>query len=171
MVCQRGATPGTDQTPSEYLMKEVWQPVPGYEGLYEVSDQGRVRSLDRLVQRKNRWGSLATHRLKGRVLRPGGDGSGRAQVNLSKENVSWVVTVHVLVALTFIGPRPEGHDIDHVNGDFRDNRLVNLEYVTHQENQKRAYDMGKISPPENPRDPETGRFMSSKACPQPHAAA
>ena len=152
-------------------MKESWQPVPGYEGLYEVSDQGRVRSLDRLVERKNRWGSIATHQLKGRVLRPGPGRADRLQVNLSKGNVSWVIPVHKLVALVFIGPRPEGHDIDHINGDFRDNRLVNLEYVTHQENQKRAYDMGKLNPPKNPRDPKTGKFMTSKACPQPHAVA
>ena len=153
-------------------MKESWQPVPGYEGLYEVSDLGRVRSLDRLVVRKNRWGSRATHQLKGRVLRPGPGGSNRLQVNLSKENVSWVVPVHKLVALAFIGPRPEGLDIDHINGDFRDNRLDNLEYVTHQENQKRAYDMGKINPPrDNARDPKTGKFMTSKADPQPHAVA
>ena len=153
-------------------MKESWQPVPGYEGLYEVSDQGRVRSLDRSVERKNRWGSITTHRIKGRVLRPGVTTCHRFYVNLSKNNTPWVVPVHKLVALAFIGPRPEGHDIDHVNGDFRDNRLLNLEYVTHQENQKRAYDMGKINPPrDNARDPETGRFMSSKACPQPHAVA
>ena len=152
-------------------MKESWQPVPGYEGLYEVSDLGRVRSLDRLNARKNRWGSVTTAHLKGRVLRPGRGGAARLQVNLSKESVSWVVPVHKLVALTFIGPCPEGHEIDHVNGDFQDNRLVNLEYVTHQENQKRAYDMGKISPPVNPRDPKTGNFMSPKACPQHHAVA
>ena len=153
-------------------MKESWQPVPGYEGLYEVSDLGRVRSLDRLNARKNRWGSVTTVPLKGRVLRPGRSVNDRLQVNLSKENVSWVVPVHKLVALTFLGPCPEGHEIDHVNGNFQDNRLVNLEYVTHQENQKRAYDMGKINPPRNnARDPKTGKFMTSKACLQPHAVA
>ena len=151
-------------------MKESWQPVPGYEGLYEVSDQGRVRSLDRVLSFEGRWGTT-TRQVKGRVLRPGPGRADRLQVNLSKENVSWVVPIHKLVTLVFIGPRPEGHDIDHINGDFRDNRLVNLEYVTHQENQKRAYDMGKINPPENPRDPETGRFMTSKACLQPPAVA
>ena len=169
---KRAATPGTDQTPLEYLMKESWHPVPGYMGLYEVSDQGRVRSLDRAVTQQNRWGGMTTYRLKGRLLRPGKTVGGRLQVNLSKDNTPWVVPVHTLVALAFIGQRPEGHDIDHINGDFRDNRLVNLEYVTHQENQRRAYAMGKISPPQgNRRSAKTGRFTSSKVQSLPADAA
>lgn len=83
-------------------------------------------------------------------------------MNLSKDNTSWVVTVHKLVAFTFIGPRAEGMDIDHVNGDFLDNRASNLEYVSHQVNQKRAFDMGKLNPPLNKRSKKTGKFMSSK---------
>lgn len=163
-MCQRAATPGTDQTPVEYLMKESWHPVPGYTGLYEVSDQGRVRSLDRIVTQRNRWGGMTTYPLKGRVLRPGSTKTGRLQVNLSKNNNSWVVSVHALVALAFLGPCPDGREIDHVNGDCRDNRLANLEYVTHQENQRRAYAMGKINPPRgNSRSAKTGRFKSSKA--------
>lgn len=145
----------------EYLMKESWQPVPGYTGLYEVSDQGRVRSLDRQVTQQNRWGSSTTYQLKGRLLRPGTQKNGRLYVNLSKNNLSWVVTIHKLVALAFIGPRPEDMEIDHVNGDFLDNRLCNLEYVTHQVNQKRAFDMGKLKPPKGMRNKKTGRFMSA----------
>ena len=170
-MCQRVAAPDTDQTPLEYLMKELWQPIDGYEGLYEVSDQGQVRSLDRLKTFQGRWGT-ETKRIKGRVLRPGRQINGRLYVNLSKDNQPWVVTIHKLVALTFLGPRPEGMDIDHVNGDFLDNRACNLEYVTHQENQKRAYEMGKIKPPsDNARNPKTGRFMKAKVSPRPPVAA
>ena len=68
LECQRAATPGTDQTPVEYLMKELWQPVPGYEGLYEVSDQGRVRSLDREIEKIGRAGVLMNLQLRGKVL-------------------------------------------------------------------------------------------------------
>jgi hypothetical protein len=143
-------------------MNELWQPIEGYEGLYEVSDQGRVRSLDRLKTFQGRWGTT-TNRIKGRVLRPSKTLSGRWQVNLSKDNQPWVVGVHTLVALTFLGPRPKGFDIDHVNGNPIDNRVCNLEYVTHQENQKRAYAMGKLNPPKsNKRDLKTGKFMTAK---------
>lgn len=144
-------------------MKELWHPVPGYTGLYEVSDQGRVRSLDRVSTRLNRWGSTTTCQLKGRVLRPGTQRNGRLYVCLSKDDTPWVVPIHKLVALAFLGSRPNGSEIDHVNGDFRDNRAVNLEYVTHQENQRRAYAMGKIDPPRsNRRDCNTGKFTTSK---------
>lgn len=162
-MCQRAVTPGTDQSTANELMKELWQAIPGYEGLYEASDQGQIRSLDRQVTQRNRWGTLSTNRLKGRLLRPGKQNNGRLYVNLSKDNTSWVVTVHKLVAFTFIGPRAEGMDIDHVNGDFLDNRASNLEYVSHQVNQKRAFDMGKLNPPLNKRSKKTGKFMSSKA--------
>lgn len=143
-------------------MKESWQPVPGYKGLYEVSDQGQVRSLDQIQYRLNRWKTLTQYNKKGRTLKPGRQTNGRLYVNLSKGNTPWVVNIHKLVALAFIGPRPDDMEIDHVNGDFLDNRASNLEYVSHQVNQKRAYDMGKLIPPFNERSLLTGKFISSK---------
>ena len=145
-------------------MDELWQPIDGYLGLYEVSNLGRVRSLDREVATRGRSKEMRTRRLKGRILRQG-QVRGRYFVNLSKHDHPWVVPVHCLVARAFLGPKPKGLEIDHVNGDFQDNRAENLEYVTHQENQKRAYDLGKLKPPKNDRDPITGKWCSARSVP------
>jgi hypothetical protein len=100
-------------------------PVPGYESAYEVSDQGRVRSLN--------------YRRTGRVrlLSPAPDGrrGGRGYLGV---NLGFVgrryVRVHVLVLLAFVGPRPPGMEACHRNGDRTDNRLENLRWGTHAEN-------------------------------------
>ena len=143
-------------------MNEVWQPIPGYEGFYEASDQGRVRSLDRWVKTRNRWGECG-YWAKGQVLlqHPGKEGHptvGRMFVCLSKEGKGKPSYVHTLIAFAFLGPRPKGLHIDHVNGDKADNRACNLEYVTPQENTRRARAMGMTGGGE--RSPSTGRYVA-----------
>lgn len=111
-------------------MKETWKEIPGYGGIYEVSDHGNVRSTGR--QAGKRWYPARDHVLQtlpnGYVYTwltpPGGKRVGR--------------TVHSLVALAFIGPRPEGLYISHRNGVKTDNRLVNLNYTTPAENMRDA---------------------------------
>lgn len=109
-----------------------WKPVPGWEALYEVSDTGEVRSLDR--QMKNRWGSTTLK--PGRVLRQvehrGGYMAVRLQEALSKRDKT--VKVHTLVLEAFAGPKPEGMEARHLNGNSRDNRSVNLTWGTRSEN-------------------------------------
>ena len=122
-------------------MKELWQPIPGYEGIYEASDAGRIRSVDRIIKSPAGHGEIS-YRRTGLVLsqsarKQKGPNYGRKFVNLRKEGKSHPTLVHHLVAFTFIGPRPEGLEIDHVNGDRTDNRADNLEYVTHEENVRR----------------------------------
>jgi len=99
---------------------ERWLPVVEYEGLYEVSDLGRVRSL-------RRWHAGS------RVLKPGYDGSA-AQVGLSREGRRRTFKVHILVARAFLGPCPDGQEVCHGPAGRRDNRLVNLSYGTHLKN-------------------------------------
>ncbi len=101
-------------------IEEVWRPVPGYEGLYEVSDQGRVRSLPR-------------ERTAGRILKPNRSNTGYLTVNLYKGG-DHTVTVHSLVAAAFIGTRPAGMQVRHLNGDRLDPRRVNLAYGTATQN-------------------------------------
>lgn len=116
-------------------MQEAWKPVVGHEGKYEVSDQGRVRSLDRWIEcetgtpRARRW----FH--KGRILkaRPSGT-SPYLRVSLGFRSPSR--SVHSLVAEAFIGARPEGLQICHNNGDHLDNRAENLRYDTQSANQR-----------------------------------
>lgn len=102
------------------------KPIPGWEGLYKASSDGHIFSEDRIVPSK-RWGTMT---LKGRKLRQHPRANGYLKVSLCRESRPTCRSVHLLVALTFIGPRPNGHDIDHKNRDKQDNRAINLRYVT-----------------------------------------
>lgn len=122
-------------------MTEEWKDIPGYEGRYQASTLGRIRSLDRRV-RVVAHGTEATRLIKGRVLRPGVfEKSGHVSVVLGHgANGS---PVHQLVALTFIGPRPEGMDICHNDGNPKNNAVSNLRYDTRSENNKDVLRQGK----------------------------
>lgn len=111
-------------------MTEKWRAVPGWEGTYEVSDQGRVRSLPRSVR-----GGFTGHRLVlGRVLQPVKRTSGHRGVILTDGDRRERPGVHQLVARAFLGPCPNGHEVCHNNGDPTDNRAENLRYGTRHEN-------------------------------------
>ena len=107
------------------MTEERWLPVVGYEGLYEVSDLGRVRSLDRV--------SNATLR-KGRILRQSKNTQGRFQVGLHRDRRQTSKTVHKLVLEAFVGQAPPGLEACHNNGNHEDNRLENLRWDTKSSN-------------------------------------
>lgn len=113
-------------------MAEVWKAVPGYEGAYEVSDQGRVRSLDRSVLVNSGKGPNRSYwkQLSGQIIAPQKHTQGYLQVALSGH----IFLVQWLVAATFIGSRPDGCLILHNDGDKQNNRLNNLRYDTPVEN-------------------------------------
>lgn len=108
---------------------EVWRPVVGYEGAYEVSDQGRVRSLTREVYA----GRGRTRLHAGRVLSVF-DGDDYSKVRLKLDGSGSTKNVHSLVAEAFLGPCPADLEVCHGNGNRNDNRLVNLRYDTHSAN-------------------------------------
>lgn len=110
-------------------MQELWLPVVGYEGLYEVSDQGRVKSVDRL--KKSKGGSQCVWR--GRVLTQF-KRTRYWSVRLSRENKAVNCHVHHLVARAFLGEKPEGQIVLHGAGGSSDNSLANLSYGTHKQN-------------------------------------
>lgn len=109
---------------------EIWKAIPGYEGFYEVSDQGRVRSLDRIVPASNG----TSRRLRGKIKAPQTGAEGYLMVTLYRGSEGRTMTVHRIVMNTFAGPRPEGMERCHNNGDRTDNRLANLRYDTRSEN-------------------------------------
>ena len=114
---------------------EEWKDVPGYEGLYQVSDQGRVRSFPRVVVEWDpRWGSQRERRIKGRTLTPFQSGKGYLQVALHRDGRGDRFYVHQLVLIAFIGPCPDGKECCHGNGNPADNRLENLRWGTKTEN-------------------------------------
>lgn len=110
---------------------EQWRPIPGYEGHYEVSDHGRVRSIDRKVSH-----AASGHiTLKGRMLKPAKGKRGYFHVNLTKERRGKTFTVHRLVALAFIGEPPfAGADCCHWDDDKENNHVSNLRWGTRSDN-------------------------------------
>lgn len=115
------------------LRNEVWLPVSGYEGLYEVSDLGRIRSLDRVVVDKS---GKRTRKFKGKILTNVCANTGYHLVSLHKNNKRVERRqVHRLVAETFL-PNPECNSmyVDHRNGVRTDNRVENLRWVYPSEN-------------------------------------
>lgn len=100
-------------------MTEIWKDITGYEGLYQVSNLGRVKSFQRRVP------FIMSLNLRKR--------DGYVTVNL-KNGRYRTHKIHQLVCLAFIGECPEGHEPDHKNGVRHDNRLRNLRYVTRGRN-------------------------------------
>lgn len=107
---------------------EQWKPVVGYEGVYEVSDQGRIRRLIPAGGKKT--GSF----VKGRPTP-----RGYWRVVLSHEGRKRQAFMHRFVMEAFVGPCPEGYTINHKNGAQGDNRLENLEYLIHGDNVRHAW--------------------------------
>ncbi len=110
--------------------EETWKPVSGYVGYYEVSDQGRVRSVDRMI-----WHNCGREVLyRGRVLRQKMMPRGHRQVTLSRDGDQRTVLVHRLVLEAFVGPAPEGTEGLHWDDDPGNNRASNLRWGTRSEN-------------------------------------
>ena len=128
---------------TEYKFRmETWKPIPGAEGEYAVSDQGRVKSICRVIDKLAPPGkpNFTRKTIPERVLRPGPSASGHLSVVLGRSRGS--KGVHRLVLLAFAGPCPDGMEALHLNGNPRDNRLRNLRWGTRGENIKMDYDSG-----------------------------
>lgn len=118
---------------------ERWRPVPGYEGLYEVSDYGRVYSVLRLDSLGRRRG--------GHMLRSRPNKDGHMLVGLWKDSQPWTAKVHVLVLTAFTGPRPPGREGCHGDGNPANNTLGNLRWDTTSANRRDAMRHGTWGPP------------------------
>ena len=129
-------------------MKEIWKDIKGYEGLYQISNIGRVKSLDRIV--KSRYDS--TSLFKERLLTPQRDTRGYKHVSLRKEGKSKHKRVHRLIALAFI-PNPENKpEVNHIDGNKMNNGIDNLEWSTHSENIQHAYQTGLNKGPQGAKN-------------------
>ena len=110
-------------------MKEIWKDIPGYEGLYQVSNIGRVKSLDRTVNH-SKFGVV---RRTGKLLALCVNSKGYIVVILYKGAKRMPCFVHRLVATAFLGEH-EGMEVNHIDCDRANNRTDNLEWVTHLQN-------------------------------------
>jgi len=125
--------------------KEIWKDIPEYEGLYQASSLGRVKSLwfgkDKILKlHNNAWG-------------------GYMRVALRKEGEKKNFSVHRIIMLAFIGE--SDLQVNHKNGLKADNRLDNLEYCTQSENTTHAYDTGLIIPTKGEKH---GSAKLTRAC-------
>ena len=121
---------------------EEWRDVPGHPG-----------------RRASSWGCIQGPR---GVVRGSLDQYGYRWSWAGREWRTKRVQHHLLVALAFIGPRPEGYELDHIDGDKTNNRPENLEYVTHAENMRRMMTrLGRVKPPEPPRVPRVPKVPRS----------
>ncbi|MBS7698575.1 HNH endonuclease [Chelatococcus sp. YT9] len=107
-------------------MTELWAPVVGLEGFYEVSDQGRVRGVTRTLTDGRVW--------RGAVLAQSTSKSGHKRVRLCRNGRHLYFSVHRLVIEAFVGPCPPSMECAHNNGDPSDNRVSNLRWDTRKGN-------------------------------------
>lgn len=148
---------------------EIWKDIQGYEGLYQVSNLGRVKSLGRFIDRLvtgNYW-------QEERILKPNKTKHGYLMVALRKNNKPNYFKVHRLVAITFI-PNPENKpQIDHINAIKTDNTVNNLRWVTAKENVNNPLNMVHLIGKNHPmfgkkHSEETKNKMRGKNNPRAH---
>lgn len=120
----------TDQ--SIYQDEEIWKPVFGYEGYYEVSNTGKIRSLERYVITNQGYKT----KVNSRIMTQQKNKYGYNDVKLSKNGKALRLLTHRIVMQSFIGK--SDLQVDHLNKDKQDNRVTNLEYVSHRENVRRS---------------------------------
>lgn len=136
------------------MMEEIWKDIPGFEGYYQVSNFGRVKSLERRCS--THWGSrlvpskMLTPQLK----------DGYLEVTILNTSKS----IHRLVAITFIPNPDDKPQVNHKNGDKSDNRVENLEWVTGKENVEHAITTGLVDSEHLAKWQRLGTSKVSKTC-------
>ena len=124
------------------MLVETWKDIPEFRGSYQVSDMGRVRSVDRVVTFKDG----RKRKFKGKVLKPHLSNRGYERLSLSNDGRYNTETVHRLVLETF-EPHVNMNDLEvnHMDGNKLNNHLTNLEWVTRYDNMSHAHDTGLIN--------------------------
>ena len=132
----------------ESLENEIWKPIKGFEGIYEVSNLGRVKSLMRFSKKVIHGNVFMTTEC---IMKTHMVNSGYMKVGLKLPGTRLAkqCTIHRLVAIAFI-PNPENKDqVNHIDGIKTNNTIDNLEWVTRSENQIHAIQMGLVDPTKN----------------------
>jgi hypothetical protein len=107
-------------------MQEIWKDIAGYEGLYQVSNLGRVKSLERWIDN--------IHHVKEKILKPTISPKGYLRVHLRKDKKEKVATIHQIVMRTFNQIKDNNLTVDHIDNNKLNNSLTNLQLLTAREN-------------------------------------
>ena len=125
------------------MENEVWKDIPRYEGLYQASNLGRIRSCARTIIRKNK----IKQQFKGKILSPEDNGNGYLRLILYKNKKKNSEYVHRLIASAFIENYYNCEQINHIDGNKQNNNINNLEWCTKSYNIKEAYRLGLKTAP------------------------
>lgn len=138
------------------MSTEKWKPIPGYEGIYEISNLGHIHSLPRSDAKGGKR--------KGKQLNPWSNAKGYQLVRLyDTKGGARTFQLHRLVMLAFVGTCPGLYQVNHKNCDKADNRLCNLEYVTPEANLSHAKQNGRHpAPPRRGEDNNTAKLTSGQ---------
>lgn len=120
--------------------KEIWKPIPGYEGIYDVSSHGRIKSLKRTQKGQSGY----VFNVYERILKGGTNREGYLHVILRKSGNPKTRTVHQLVAEAFLNHVPCGYKlvVDHIDNDKLNNHVTNLQIITPRENASKDMKQG-----------------------------
>lgn len=134
------------------------KPIINFEGLYTVSEDGVVTGLKRIVNYRIKG---MTRVMKERVIKPTINTRGYLQLSLCKNGVVYSERVHKLVAETFLGNKPKGKEIAHLDGNKLNNHVNNLAYVTHKENESHKKIHGTLA-----TGKKNGRYTKPESTPR-----
>ena len=137
---------------------EQWRAIPGWEGTYEVSNLGRVRSVDRVVH----FSDGRVRRYPATLRAAHTDGFGYLKVTLKGSGRNVRMLVHQAVALAWIGPRPDGLEVCHYDGDKANNRAANLRYDTRAANHADAVRHGTARRPRKLSDEAVAAIRAAR---------
>lgn len=121
-------------------MEEVWMDIEGFEGFYQVSNMGQVKSIPRIIKRDYRGNA----KRNGKLLKQSKTRKGYLRITMQCNGVKKQVSVHTIVAKAFIPNTNNYPQVNHKNGDKTKNNALNLEWCTNSMNTQHAYDTGLI---------------------------
>lgn len=116
---------------------EIWKDITGYEGLYQVSNLGNVKSLPRKM-----WNGVGYFISKEKILKPNLTTSGYYSVQFMKDNIKKPFSIHRLVATHFL-QEMYGYEVNHIDRNKHNNHVSNLEFISHSDNIKHTYITGR----------------------------